>query len=694
VTTRPNTKKALAVSLLVLTMPSVSTARTVYVDADAIGANNGSSWADACNYLQNALAHANSSEKPVQIRVAKGTYRPDQGRGNTPGDRQATFQLINGVMITGGYAGFGEPDPNTWDFRIYEAILSGDLNGDDGANFTNNDDNSFHVVTASGTDFTAVLDGFTISAGNAEPGPADNPMAESSERDTPPPPQPGRSIGAGMLNSNGSPTIKNCTFAANWALLDGGAVANFGGSPTLVNCTFNGNYGHHRGGGMHNYHGSPMLTNCIFTRNLAAYGGGMFNSGSSPILTCCIFRCNSAGYKYSGTAKGGAIYNSSSSPTLINCILDGNRARYGGGLYNRYLSSPTLLNCTFSANSAQYGNAVACHYYEEPYPSTVELANCILWDGGAEIWNNDGSTITVTYSNIQGEWPGEHNISTDPCFAAIGYWDPNGTPEDGNDDFWVDGDYHLKSQAGRWNGNGKSWVQDDATSPCIDAGDMSSPIANEPLANGGVINMGAYGGTAEASKTYFGGPACETIIAGDINGDCKLDYADFAITSFRWLESTPPVNSNSIIDAGIEYRVQTNKRVYELGENVEIWFTVTNRRNEPVKIACSQYPEFNLWVKGIHIVWSLAGIQPTKHSIDLAPGQSAGLCQTWDMKNSKGSLIAPGIYTVVGVMYNTPWNYDIHGRLYFTEVPVPITIAAGMCCSVSDHCQPNRRPPG
>ena len=101
--------------------------KTIYVDADATGANDGSSWENAYNHLQDALADANSSAKPVQIRVAQGIYKPDQGVGITPGDREATFQLISGVAIRGGYAGFGEPDPNTRDIECYPTILSGDL---------------------------------------------------------------------------------------------------------------------------------------------------------------------------------------------------------------------------------------------------------------------------------------------------------------------------------------------------------------------------------------------------------------------------------------------------------------------------------------------------------------------------------------------------------------------------------------
>jgi len=88
----------------------------------------------------------------------------------------------------------------------------------------------------------------------------------------------------------------------------------------------------------------------------------------------------------------------------------------------------------------------------------------------------------------------------------VGYWDPNNTPDDPNDDLWIDGDYHVNSQVGRWNPNSQIWVQDDVTSPCIDTGDPNSAIAFEPFPNGSIINMGAYGGTEKASKSPFNSP--------------------------------------------------------------------------------------------------------------------------------------------------------------------------------------------
>jgi hypothetical protein len=117
-----------------------------YVDDDATGASDGSSWEDAFVCLQDALAAAHYSD---QILVAQGIYKPDMGAGITPGDREATFQLVNGVILKGGYGGSGTADPDARDVELYETVLSGDLNGDDGPDCINNGENSYLVVNGS-----------------------------------------------------------------------------------------------------------------------------------------------------------------------------------------------------------------------------------------------------------------------------------------------------------------------------------------------------------------------------------------------------------------------------------------------------------------------------------------------------------------------------------------------------------------
>lgn len=585
---------------VVLCVPSFVAGRIIYVDADASGANDGSTWQDAYKYLQDALADANSAQKPVEIRVAQGVYKPDQRVGVTPGDRTATFRLINGVTLKGGYAGFGEPDPNNRDITLYESTLSGDLLGNDVdvndtsglLNELTRTENSLTIVKGYRTNVTAVLDGFTVTGGNYD-------IVVPDSRGYPLP-------GAGMDNFSGSPTVINCTFIRNSAKGGAAGICNrVNSNPTISTCTFKANMGggmrntgmynsgsnptvltstfsSNSGGGMINDFSSPTVLGCRFIGNSATYGGAMRNYRSNPVLTDSLFIGNSA-------TQGGAVHNNHSSPVLTNCLFIGNRAYYsgeeftghgaamcnssyshpvvnsstfsqnsaddtGGAVYSTY-SGATFTNCTFAANSAVQGNALACNSYGQKYPSDLQIMNCILWDGGGEIWSNDGSEIKISYSDLEGGqtavydpcervvW-GDGNIEADPLFAQ-----PEG------------GDHHLKSQAGRWDPETQSCVKDDVTSPCIDTGDPTSPIGAEPFPNGGRINMGAYGGTAEASKSYFGKPMCETVISGDINGDCKVDFADFAIMASHWMECNSP-----------EVQVQITDVKIIKGELVEGWF--------------------------------------------------------------------------------------------------------------------------
>lgn len=136
------------------------------------------------------------------------------------------------------------------------------------------------------------------------------------------------------------------------------------------------------------------------------------------------------------------------------------------------------------------------------------------------------------------------------------------------------------------------------------------------------------------------------------------------------------VNSNSIIQDDIEYYIQTDKAIYDLGENVEMLFRVTNLRSEDVTIPCSRSPEFNFWVKedGETIWMKVHGFFQYSPGIALSTGESVELSHIWDMIDDTNSLVEPGVYNVIGVMYNEPWNYDNYGEYIPTEVAVSITI--------------------
>jgi hypothetical protein len=313
-------------------------------------------------------------------------------------------------------------------------------------------------------------------------------------------------------------------------LSSGGAICCMDSAPTISNCIIRGNSTAMVGGGIFSWRSSPIVSNCIFSGNSAYVGGGACSSGG--VISNCLFESNQA-------QKGSGVFCHSSDTVSIAVRTQGAVPTDGRIVplsNNAGRFSQRIVNSTFFANTAVLeGGAIFCSGFTHP-----SVINCILWadsaSHGSEIAMfaiGSRSSLSISYSDVQGgqagiavgsepgcglNW-GPGNVDADPMFA-----DPN------------NGDYHLKSQAGRWNPKTQSWIKDDVTSPCVDAGASMSPIGHEPFPNGGIINMGAYGGTAEASKSYFGKPICQTIIAGDINGDCKVDFSDFAIMTVHWLE--------------------------------------------------------------------------------------------------------------------------------------------------------------
>ncbi|MFH0981560.1 MAG: right-handed parallel beta-helix repeat-containing protein [Planctomycetota bacterium] len=183
--------------------------------------------------------------------------------------------IINCVPLYGGFAGW-ETQVSQRDLALHKTILSGDLNGDDGPNFTNTGDNSYHVVTGSNTNASAVLDGLVITAGNG-------------------------GYGGGMLIDSGSPTVRNCAFLGNQSGLGGGMFINYGSGPTLANCLFSGNQSTGDGGGISVFSANVKLLNCTFSANHADYiGGGVEGSAGGSdtanlLLTNCALWGNTAG---------------------------------------------------------------------------------------------------------------------------------------------------------------------------------------------------------------------------------------------------------------------------------------------------------------------------------------------------------------------------------------------------------------
>ncbi|MCZ6815263.1 MAG: hypothetical protein O7F76_01045 [Planctomycetota bacterium] len=145
------------ISIVVLILlPVVGNANgQIHVDADAPGGGDGSSWALAFQDLQMALDAA-AGGGGDEVRIAAGTYVPSV-LSSPPDGRSATFQLVDGVMLAGGYAGFGEPDPDLRDPALFETRLSGDLAGNDIPPFGNNGENAYHVLICGNTITSATI---------------------------------------------------------------------------------------------------------------------------------------------------------------------------------------------------------------------------------------------------------------------------------------------------------------------------------------------------------------------------------------------------------------------------------------------------------------------------------------------------------------------------------------------------------
>jgi hypothetical protein len=377
----------------VLAASSTAGAQVLYVDDDAAAAGDGLAWSSAYRFLQDALVDAAASGGAVsEIRVAQGLYVPDADEAIPlgTGDRLATFQLLNGVALLGGYAGIGEADPNARDVEFYETILSGNI-GDPGLDL----DNSYNVVTASGTDGTAVLDGFTITAGRAD-GPDNGDLSwrrgagiwnlsgSPTATDCTISGNYAQTAGAGMYNREGSsPTVTGCVFRDNVAASGnaGGMLNNFDSHPTISDCAFTGNIAGGSAGGMNNIHSSsPTISGCAFTENQGSSGGGMHNNHDShPVITDCTFTGNTA-----TTYNGGAMVNHNAShPTIIGCAFTGNSTSltggWGGGMHNREGSNPLIVDCQFVGNASNFNVGGMSNYIN----TSALIVNCSFINNSA-----------------------------------------------------------------------------------------------------------------------------------------------------------------------------------------------------------------------------------------------------------------------------------------------------------------------
>ena len=349
--------------------------------------------------------------------------------------------------------------------------------------------------------------------------------------------------GGGAYLSGGTVRMIGCQIVSNQCDSSGVGLYFSGSTVLMTNCVVAGNrHGFNNPEGAHSQVGMGVyasgcameIVDCVFRDQIGhvygsrtGRGGGLAFDGGTLRVSRCEFTGNrNVGSAYAGNVGGGAgVFLGSTvgqSAAFSNCLFRANevmRTSAGGGgnpgavawgaaVQARLHSASTaaFVNCTFAynTNDCGYGGAVMTD------SGRVVLKNCVLWtnqsvdtyytNAGYEVYaTNAAAVVPVSYSDFTGTNApqvvavggatvtlGDGMLTIDPLFASAT-------------------NLHLKSKGGRWDPVGGTWVRDSVTSPCIDAGDPSDSVRDEPQPNGRKVNMGAYGGTAQASKTLLSG---------------------------------------------------------------------------------------------------------------------------------------------------------------------------------------------
>jgi len=365
---------------LLLAAPAEAT--RYYVDAAATGNNDGSEWEHAFTDLQSALGVPAVSGDEIWVAVGTGPYIPSVKScvscGTPSLEEYRTFRIPNGVKIYGGFLGtqypnFEEEDEDSIDDRDPErnvTILSGDLGSSTFA---------FHVVTAVQVLESTLLSGFTITGGHA------GSLSES--------------FGGGLYIYGGETTpsslqVTRCKFVDNHALDGGGAAVYWQKLTTTVPARF---------------------VNCVFEDNAVdasqsnAVGGGAYVHYAVAQFVNCVFRGNTADAAEGYGARGAGLYVECDEQATPS---DGEGCECVG---------TAVINCTFAQNDAKSeGGAIYGITCEEA--TSVAVRNSIVWANTPDqIEPSDpNTTVSVTYSDIQGSWSGTGNLDEDPQFCGDG----------------------------------------------------------------------------------------------------------------------------------------------------------------------------------------------------------------------------------------------------------------------------------
>ena len=339
------------------TVSNIAGSTTYYVDQDAPSTtHDGSLWKKAFINIQDALDVAVAGDI---ILVAEGIYKPDQGDSVSEGDRTASCELKGGVNLYGGYAGYGNVNPNERSPKEFPTIISGDLDEDD-MGMLHREDNSYQVIRAIGAGSeTVVLDGFVIEASQA-----DGPAFYNS--------------GGGIYASGINLILIRCTITNNVAGIGGGIFCE-NGTLSMWNCIVAGNKSLIYGGGLYSYSTNVDMTNCLIVGNSSdqaeIFGGSaVFNLGGDMVISDCTIADNMA-------PNGMAIASFTwFLPKFVDFIIN-NSILYNGGneIFTNHMTGVSVFNTDIQDGWAGTGSGNI-----DANPLFVENG----FFGMDEVWNN------------------------------------------------------------------------------------------------------------------------------------------------------------------------------------------------------------------------------------------------------------------------------------------------------------------
>ena len=354
----------------------VSVPSVLYVSESGSDANGGTSWSDAFRTPQKALQTAAAG---TEIWIAAGTYYPDEGPGLTNEDPAATFALVDGTAVRGGFAGTPgtEGDLSARDPAGTPTLLSGDVQGDDtdadGDGIVTspldvNGTNSYHIVTAEGLTLGARLDGLVLTGGAATgSGATGNPDDDR---------------GGALFVRNAAVTGTTLVLAGSQAAAAGGAVYLTGAASDV------------------------RLVGALVAANAVTGPGG----------------------------DGGAIKGDGGALTLANALVAGNGAPGSGAALSFDGTAVAVGTSTFTGNDTPGSAAVLAL----TGGATATLDNSILWQNAAagddlQVRVAAGASLAVRHALVEGgtaRLGGAGALTTDALLDA----DPLFADLDGPDD--------------------------------------------------------------------------------------------------------------------------------------------------------------------------------------------------------------------------------------------------------------------